>query len=354
MGRTIKENHYETLARDALPDIPLKRIAFIVNPAAGGKSGPGILHAIQPVLEDGGVSVRVWHTRYGGHARRIVLDEDLSEIDCVCVIGGDGTAHEAVNGLLGRPDGDEARRRLVIGLVPGGSGNTLAYDLKIPSPEVFVRQLLAGVVRAVDAVEIKGLSSPGTKRRATSYDDSPEDPYPDRCFSINMIGWGLPAQLLKTVNRLRWCGAAQYNIAAYLSLIRNVSYQGTITLVDDREREVRLTGDFVMVQAQTTVHMGEKLPFCPLARLDDGLVDLVLLGREGRMSLVKLMGKARAGQHIEDGKTSYYQCKSFTITPGPDERLSGERTVNVDGELVGGTPMTAKVLPGAVRFVTGW
>lgn len=303
------------------------------------------------MLEAEGASVRVLTTSHPGHTRQLGRHERLEDIDCLCAIGGDGTAHELVNGFLARPDNDEARHRLVLGLVPGGSGNTLAYDLKIPTPDDFVRQLLAGVTRAVDAVEIT--AGPGSAADGAPPALRSSDTCPRRCFSINMIGWGLPAQVLDTANRLRWCGAAQYNLAAYLSLARNARYAATVTLVDEHDRDVSITDEYVMVQAQTTVHMGDKLPFCPNAKLDDGLVDLVALRHAARLPLVRLMAQAKAGRHVASDYTTYYQCKSFTITPAPGEPFTGDGTVNVDGELVGATPLRARVLPAALRLVAG-
>ncbi len=342
-------NDYETLAGTPLPGVSLKRVAVMVNTVSGKGTGLEILDRVKPLLESAGTSVEVLPLRCAGHARKIALQSDLSAVDCLCAIGGDGTAHETVNGLLGRPGDDNTPDRLVVGLIPGGSGNTLAHDLKISSPEDFVRHFLAGRVRKIDALEI---STPPATESEHERDDA-VDPYPDRCFSINMAGWGLPAQVLRAANGLRWWGSAQYNVAAYLTLVRNRSYRCTVTLVDKHDKRTTVSDSYVMVQAQNTVHMGEKLPFCPGARLDDGLVDLVLIRRASRRALMKLMARARSGTHIEDDITSYFQCRSFTIDPHPEERFAGTGTMNVDGELVGGTPMTAKVLPGAVRFVTG-
>jgi diacylglycerol kinase (ATP) len=107
------------------------------------------------------------------------------------------------------------------------------------------------------------------------------------------------------------------------------------------------------VQVQHTVHMGEKMPFCPKAKLDDGLVDLVLIRRASRMKLIRVIEAAKVGKHVENNLAEYYQCKTVEIVPDADEPFTGDQSINVDGELVSGVPVRVTAVPAAVRIVTG-
>ena len=101
-----------------------------------------------------------------------------------------------------------------------------------------------------------------------------------------------------------------------------------------------------MIQGQLTAHMGDKMPFCPRAKVDDGLLDLVLLKATGRLRLVSVMEKAKKGEHVSD--VIYVQARGYRVEPGPKSPI-GVQTANLDGELVGFSPFEVTCVPGALR-----
>ena len=229
-------------------------------------------------------------------------------------------------------------------------------------------------------------------------------------FAMNIVGWGLPSAVLSRANKLRCCGGAQYNCAAYIELIGLQRYHARIEL-PPREWSVQggggaetrlaatesLDSSFIMVQGQATIHMGAKMPFCPRARLDDGLLDLVLIdgastsrggggglprawrarhllwarrphqgdgaceGGDPRLgprralpagaglslSLVPLYTGSARFTRRHDG----VQVPEYTLTPVPGQ--DGPCTVNVDGELVGFSPVRVRVVQHAIRVFCG-
>jgi len=78
-----------------------------------------VLRRIRPLLESGGGELNVIETQFAGHARELAHELDFDGYSGLIVIGGDGTMHEIVNGLLTRPD----QEKVPIGLIPAGSGN---------------------------------------------------------------------------------------------------------------------------------------------------------------------------------------------------------------------------------------
>ena len=98
-------------------------------------------------------------------------------------------------------------------------------------------------------------------------------------YSVNIVGFGLPSAVLKTADSLRCCGSAQYTCAAYVKLAGNATYPVEMTIIDETGTQRVETGSFAMLQAQLTIHMGEKMPFCPRAKLDDGLFDVCAINR---------------------------------------------------------------------------
>jgi len=105
--------------------------------------------------------------------------------------------------------------------------------------------------------------------------------------------------------------------------------------------------DFSFAQAQVNMHMGKKVPFAPGARMDDGLLDLVLVRKSGGIDILRANALARSGAHVALPFVDVIRCKSYTLTP---QRLpSGlEPSLNLDGELSGAAPFQAACVPGAL------
>jgi diacylglycerol kinase (ATP) len=96
--------------------------------------------------------------------------------------------------------------------------------------------------------------------------------------------------------------------------------------------------------------MGDKIPFAPRAKLDDGLLDLILVKHGTRCGFVSSIEAAKVNQHLELDNFIYIQASEYTLTPTiADQR--GEKTLNIDGELAGMTPVTVKTLQQAMQII---
>lgn len=81
-----------------------RSLILAVNPQGGTKRGLGTLERVKPVFESAEVDLDIRETEYAGHAGDMINGMDLSGYDGFCLIGGDGTLHEVINGLLTRDD----------------------------------------------------------------------------------------------------------------------------------------------------------------------------------------------------------------------------------------------------------
>ena len=101
-----------------------------VNPHGGTKQGPLLLKKVKPIFDAAGADLLIIETTFAGHANELAHKLDFDGYDGMIVIGGDGTMHEVVNGMLTRSD----KKQIPIGLIPGGTGNSFMHDLELMDP----------------------------------------------------------------------------------------------------------------------------------------------------------------------------------------------------------------------------
>ncbi|MEC9376806.1 MAG: diacylglycerol kinase family protein [Candidatus Neomarinimicrobiota bacterium] len=294
----------------------MKRFYLAVNPHGGLKKGLGILDAVRPILEDGGAELTVLETEYAGHARDYANEVDYEGYDGFCAIGGDGTMHEVVNGMLKRQDG----QILPIGLVTGGTGNSFMHDLDCLDPELAAKRILTGRLRPVDIAKV----------------DANGEIY----FGFNIVGWGMPTDINELAEKMRWLGGQRYNIASIIEVLKYK--QRLAKLIIDGNTVV---GDFGFILGCNTIHTGKGMKMAPLAQLNDGMIDLIIARKASRTKLLRLFPKLFSGAHVGDPIVEYRQVKEFSIIPQEDNIL------NIDGEMIGSTPIHVSMMPGAINVL---
>ena len=89
----------------------MSKYYLAVNPHGGVKKGLGILEQVKPVFEKAGAEINILETEYAGHARNMARTVDIDGYDGFCAIGGDGTMHEIINGMMNREDGQKITNR---------------------------------------------------------------------------------------------------------------------------------------------------------------------------------------------------------------------------------------------------
>jgi len=291
---------------------PPKRLCLAVNPHGGRKSGSTVLQQVKPVFDAAGVDLTIFETEYAGHAREFVRGLDFSEVDGFCAVGGDGTMHEVINGLLSRPDGS----LIPIGLIPAGTGNSFLRGFDCLDPLEAARRIVAGRTRPIDAARV----SLGGQT----------------LYAFNIVGWGLVTDILIRSEGLRWLGESRYTVAAALEVLKGRRRAARL-IVDGRETDDR----FVFVLASNTRYTGKGMLMAPYADLSDGLIDLVIVRKASRAQMLRLLPKVFDGSHVHSPLLEYVQAKEFSLIPKVDE------TVNVDGELLDRSPIQVSMIPSA-------
>ncbi len=169
---------------------------MVVNPHGGLKKGIGILDRVKPIFDEGGAELTILETEYAGHAREMAREKDFTGYDGFCAIGGDGTMHEVINGMLKRPD----EQKIPIGLVTGGTGNSFMHDLDCLDPENAAKRILTGRLRPIDIAKV--------------------DANGETIYGFNIVGWGMPTDINFLAEKLLRPGEQRYNVESIIKELK--------------------------------------------------------------------------------------------------------------------------------------
>jgi len=291
----------------------MKKYYMVVNPHGGLKKGIGILDRVKPIFDEGGAELTILETEYAGHAREMAREKDFTGYDGFCAIGGDGTMHEVINGMLERPD----ERKIPIGLVTGGTGNSFMHDLDCLDPENAAKRILTGRLRPIDIAKV--------------------DANGEIIYGFNIVGWGMPTDINFLAEKMRWLGEQRYNIASIIEVMKGKQRLAKLIINGNT-----IVGDYGFILGCNTIHTGKGMMMAPLAQLNDGLIDLIIARKAGRFKLLRLFPKLFSGRHVGDPLVDYHQVKEFSIIPQENNIL------NIDGEMIGSTPIHVTVEQGLI------
>jgi YegS/Rv2252/BmrU family lipid kinase len=294
----------------------MSKYYLVVNPHGGKKKGLEILEKVKPVFKEAGAEIEIKETRYAGHARMMIHELNFTGYDGFCAIGGDGTMHELVNGMLTRDD----KKKIPIGLITGGTGNSFMHDLNCLDPVLAAKRIVTGRLRKVDIARV--------------------DAAGEIIYGFNIVGWGLPTAVNERAEKMRWLKGQRYNVASIIEVIKYTKRLAKIS-IDGRT----IAGDYGFILGCNTIHTGNAMKMAPLAQIDDGLIDLLIVRKAGRLKLLTLFTKLFKGAHIGDPVVEYHQAKEFSIVPMVNHSL------NIDGEMVGSTPLHVKMLPREIEVL---
>ncbi len=294
--------------------MPRRRYIVIVNPHAGARRGLAILKSVEPVFSAANAELDIRTTTHAGHAWELAWRLPLENYDGVSVLGGDGSVHEVVNGLMRREQG----AAIPLGLIPGGTGNTVAEHLGCLDPVLAARRIVAGQPRPLDVARV--LCGETTT------------------FCVNIVGWGAAADISRTAERLRPLGASRYALSALWHVARARHRRARVAM-DGRVIE----DDYSLIAGCNTRFTGKGMKLAPDAAVDDGLIDLVLVRRAGRRQLAVLFRKVFDGSHVSLPCVEIHRVRSFSIESATPEPLG------MDGELTGSTPVRVEMIPSALQ-----
>jgi YegS/Rv2252/BmrU family lipid kinase len=238
----------------------------------------------------------------------------------VIAVGGDGTAHEVVNGLLA--EGAPASAR--VGFLQRGTGADLRRSISAPRrAEDVPAWIRCNRWRAVDAGQLTSSSG--------------------RQYFINVADAGIGAEVVRRTERApAWAGGtASFLAGAVVSLMVHQNRAVRLS-VDDRPV---LTRRVRTIAVANGAYFGGGMFVAPQARVDDGIFEVVAIGDIGRLKGVVSLPMLYRGTHGRLDEVEFAQGRRIEIDS------EGPIGLEADGELAGTTPAVFEIVPGALQVI---
>lgn len=283
---------------------------FIYNPIAGKGKSRRCREELEKLLRSRGAPYRFHETHARGEALEIVrqLTGSGDETDIVAM-GGDGTLNEVLNGIV-----DPARARL--GIIPCGSGNDFAAVARIPqAPEAALGLILDGQARYTDFMTCSGVRG------------------------INAIGAGIDVDILRRYNRMKLLKGSAAYLASLIITVLAFKFYRFSEYIDGKA----VPHSALIACAGNGQCFGGGIYICPEARIDDGLLDIVIVDnlkkRDIPGAFVQLMKK-----RVLDLKyTRFRRDAALKITS------DAPMPIQIDGEIHEDLPFDVRVVHNALR-----
>ncbi len=304
----------------------MRKIKLIFNPMSDrGRSGQKASDLRAIVEEYGGAD---WvGTEYPTHAADLAAKAGLEGYDTVVALGGDGTVHEVVNGLMRVA----LPHRPKLSVVPIGSGNDFAYGAGVPmDPAESMKRVFTGTARPIDI--------------GVAHDNNHRTEYWD-----NSVGIGFDGKINIMSRKID----GLYGFPMYLTAVLR-------TIATDYESaQMKLTFDdgptiernVLMLTLGNGLREGGGFLTTPAAKVDDGQFDYVTVSHMGRVAILGLLPKVMNGTHGAD--------KRVTLGTFRKLRLEADRAlpIHTDGELwspyeVNTRTVEVEIMAGAIQLLT--
>lgn len=303
------------------------RYYIIVNPTSGrGQAGKSIPQ-IEEMLRSFKLDYKLVQTERPWHAAELAETAAREGYDVVATASGDGTANEAVNGLMRARESGFNHTAFTV--LPVGTGNDMLFGVGYHhSLEDGVRALAENHRRKIDVGIVRG------------------GDYPDGRYFANGIGIGFDAMVGFEAIKVRWA----VGLIPYL-----IGVIKTIFLYFNAPKvEITLDGkSFIQPSLMTSImngrRMGGGFMMAPESQPDDGLLDLCIASEASRLRLFQLIPYFLKGTQATQPEVKMHRARKASI-----RAIEGTLPAHADGEMlcVKGKELEVELIPAALDFVT--
>jgi len=289
----------------------------IVNPAAGGGrsgklAGPAIAR-----LREKGLHVDVIASTAPGHAAELAREAYTQGYRRFIAVGGDGTAHELLNGIFTHAG---ASAHISLGFLPLGTGNSFLRDFTDNGPEAALQALLENRKRPVDLLRLTHSTG--------------------QIYAFNLLSVGFTADVAALTNRrFKSLGRFGYLLGVFLRVVQLRRRAFALRCDDDKDWDERRC---LFLTFNNSKYTGGTMLIAPQSDPTDGLIEFVRWGPIGRLGLLRMLPKLYDGTHLHHPLASRRAVRRVEFNlPAPID-------VMIDGEIATLVCRSLDIIPGAV------
>lgn len=296
----------------------------VLNPHAGRGRAAGAWAAVRGHLPG---SAEVLETGAPGHATTLARGALRGGATTIVAVGGDGTLSEVVDGFFerDRPVAPGAR----LALVPHGTGSDFARSVNLPESAAALAGIIAdGVVRPIDVMRVRYTAPDGGIQTR---------------HAVNVVSFGLGGAVAARANRSsrRLGGRITFLVATLRTLLRFSPIAVRLAL----DAAPVVTATVVQVAVGNGQFHGGGMRVCPEARLDDGRLDVTVVGELSLWELVRSLRRlydGRIHEHPRVWSARIRRLEADAVEDAP---------VELDGEPLGRLPLEIAIVPRALRLL---
>jgi len=300
------------------------KAALIYNPTSAGGKGEMLMKALRPRLVEYFPGLDIRATKTAGHGSELTRELLLQGNKLLLSMGGDGSNHDVLNGLV-NGGGKVLHSDVSLGFIPTGTGNDFIRTLGVPNDALRALEMLReGKELSIDVGFVRNSSGQ----------------YRSFLNSISMGVSGLANLKLKAGGK-KWGGKLSYLKGGLQALLE---YKSVSIRIRQEEAEL-FSGPILNVVLANGRYFGGGMLVSPLSSLEDGILDLVVIGAKSRLKSILSFGRIYNGSHVSLPFVSLHKGQSFQL------EAEGESPVmEVDGEVLDWKlPIEVKVLAKAIR-----
>jgi diacylglycerol kinase (ATP) len=293
------------------------RFFAIVNPAAGGGKSAKLAGATLARLRDNRIRVDVIASSAPGHAGQLAHEAYQQGYRSFLAVGGDGTAHEIINGIFSRHANPQ---RLSLGFLPLGTGNSFLRDFTRHGADDSIRAILANRKRPVDLIRLTHAAG--------------------EVYSFNILSVGFTADVGAMTNRVfKPLGHLGYLLGVFLRVVQLKRRAFVLRCDDETVWDDRRS---LFLTFSNSKYTGGTMLIAPQADPSDGFIEFVRWGPIGRLGLLRMLPRLYDGTHIEHRLASRKSVRHVEFNmPLPVDVL-------VDGEILSLKCRELDIVPAAL------
>jgi YegS/Rv2252/BmrU family lipid kinase len=295
----------------------MERFFAIVNPAAGGGRSAKLAGPALTRLREKKLPVDIFTSTGPGHAAQLAREAYDQGYRRFLAVGGDGTAHEILNGVFA---GRSSVERVALGFLPFGTGNSFLRDFAKDGAAASLQALAENRTRAVDLLRLTHAAG--------------------EIYSFNLLSVGFTADVAALTNRaFKPFGHLGYLLGVFVRVVQLRRRSFALRCDDDQEWDERRS---LFLTFNNSKYTGGTMLIAPQADPTDGLIEFVRWGPIGRLGLLRNLPRLYDGTHIEHPLASRRAVRRVEFrNPAPVD-------IMIDGEVATLECRFLDVLPAAV------